>query len=364
MPSQAKVRWAQLRVGVMAMVSMAILAVLIFLFTQDKPVWEHYDTIYTFLDDSASLAKGAPVRLNGILIGSVTHIGLSGSKEANRIVRVTMEVAAFRLKNIPIDSVASIDAENVLGTKFINVTMGKSRVTVEPGGEVKSEASPEIQDLVKKGFGIFDSAQAILGRLDKIVGLIESGQGSIGKFLVDEEFYKRLVKTVEELQKVAETIGSGKGTVGKLLYDESLYNEAHATIGRLDQVIQDLQAGQGTAGQLLKNPDLYKDAQASIAQVRQLLDDIGRARALAISQRTTIFMVFVPANFWGGLPASAALTNLVEKQLTGYNFISLGKVGDQPGQHYWHYLSDWQALPSGTFIPAAKLTPGTHYSVR
>ncbi len=281
MPSQAKVRWAQLRVGVMAVVSMAILAVLIFLFTQDKPVWEHYDTIYTFLDDSASLAKGAPVRLNGILIGSVTHIGLSGSKEANRIVRVTMEVAAFRLKNIPIDSVASIDAENVLGTKFINVTMGKSRVTVEPGGEVKSEASPEIQDLVKKGFGIFDSAQAILGRLDKIVGLIESGQGSIGKFLVDEEFYNRLVKTVEELQKVAETIGSGKGTVGKLLYDESLYNEAHATIGRLDQVIQDLQAGQGTAGQLLKNPDLYKDAQASIAQVRQLLDDINAGKGTA-----------------------------------------------------------------------------------
>jgi phospholipid/cholesterol/gamma-HCH transport system substrate-binding protein len=281
MPSQVKVRWAQLRVGVMAMVSMAILAVLIFLFTQDKPIWEHYDTIYTFMDDSAALAKGAPVRLNGILIGSVTNIGLSGSRDPNRIVRVTMEVAAFRLKNIPIDSVAGIDAENVLGTKFINITMGKSRVTVEPQGEVKSEASPEIQDLVKKGFGLFDAAQAILVRLDKIVGLIESGQGSIGKFLVDEEFYDRLVKTVAELQKVSETIGGGKGTVGRLLYDESLYNEAHTTVQRLDQVIQDLQAGQGTAGQLLKNPELYKDAQASIAQVRQLLDDLNAGKGTA-----------------------------------------------------------------------------------
>ncbi len=281
MPSQAKVRWAQLRVGVMAMVSMAILAVLIFLFTQDKPIWEHYDTIYTFMDDSASLAKGAPVRLNGILIGSVTHIGLSGSKETNRIVRVTMEVAAFRLQNIPIDSLASIDAENVLGTKFINITMGRSRVTVQPRGEIKSEDSPEIQDLVKKGFGLFDSAQAILGRLDRIVGLIESGQGSIGKFLVDEEFYHRLVETVAELQKVSETIASGKGTVGRLLYDESLYNEAHTTVERLDQVIQDLQAGQGTAGQLLKNPDLYKETQASIAQMRQLLDDINAGKGTA-----------------------------------------------------------------------------------
>jgi phospholipid/cholesterol/gamma-HCH transport system substrate-binding protein len=265
----------------MAMVSMAILAVLIFLFTQDKPFWEHYDTIYTFMDDSASLAKGAPVRLNGILIGSVTHIGLSGSREPNRIVRVTMQVAAFRLKNIPIDSVAGIDSENVLGTKFINIAMGRSKVTVQPEGEVKSEPSAEIQDLVKKGFGIFDAAQAILGRIDKIIGLIESGQGSIGKFLVDEEFYHRLVQTVAELQKVSQTIAGGKGTVGKLLYDESLYNEAHATVQRLDQVIQDLQAGQGTAGQLLKNPDLYKEAQASIAQVRQLLDDLNAGKGTA-----------------------------------------------------------------------------------
>jgi len=281
MPSQVKVRWAQLRVGVMALVSMAILAVLVFLFTQDKPFWEHYATLYTFMDDSAALAKGAPVRLNGILIGSVTEIGLSGSQEQNRIVRVTMRVVRSRLENIPVDSVAGIDAENVLGTKFINIAMGRSRIAVQPDGEVKSEPSAEIQDLVKKGFGIFDAAQAILGRIDKIIGLIESGQGSIGKFLVDEEFYSRLVKTVAELQKVSETIGSGKGTVGRLLYDESLYNEAHETVARLDQVIQDLQAGQGTAGQLLKNPEMYKEAQASIAQVRQLLDNLNAGQGTA-----------------------------------------------------------------------------------
>src|SRR5439155_8717704 len=31
---------------------------------------------------------------------------------------------------------------------------------------------------------------------------------------------------------------------------------------------------------------------------RQLLDDVARARHYAISQRTTVFMVFVPTNFW------------------------------------------------------------------
>jgi phospholipid/cholesterol/gamma-HCH transport system substrate-binding protein len=281
MPAPKKVRWAQLRVGVMAVAAMVIAAVLIFLLTSQKPFWESYTNLYTYLDDAASLAKGAPVRLNGILVGSVGGVELSGSRDPSRAVRVVMRVRRDRLKDIPVDSIAAISAENVLGTKFINITMGRSRVTIQPQGEVKSEPSPEIQDLVKKGFGLFDSAQAILSRVDRLIGLIESGQGSIGKFLVDEEFYNRLVKTVAELQKVAETISSGKGTVGRLLYDESLYNEARTSIARLDQVISDLQAGQGTAGKLLKDPALYDEARASITQVRKLIDDINAGKGTA-----------------------------------------------------------------------------------
>src|SRR5436305_1031994 len=41
---------------------------------------------------------------------------------------------------------------------------------------------------------------------------------------------------------------------------------------------------------------------------RQFLDDVSRARQLAISQRTTIYMVFVPTNFWNdaSYPTDAA----------------------------------------------------------
>jgi prepilin-type N-terminal cleavage/methylation domain-containing protein len=117
-----------------------------------------------------------------------------------------------------------------------------------------------------------------------------------------------------------------------------------------------------------------------ISATRQLLDDIGHARQLAISRQTTVYMVFVPTNFFNlnnynnenivaGLnngahfsstsdqqAALTALTNVVDKQLTGYNFISLGQVGDQPGQHAWHYLDDWKSLPDGTFISPVKFS--------
>jgi hypothetical protein len=93
-----------------------------------------------------------------------------------------------------------------------------------------------------------------------------------------------------------------------------------------------------------------------------------------MSQRTTVYMVFVPTNFWNtasgtgpfngtwfgslAFAAKTAATNLCDKQLTGYTFIGQGRVGDQPGRHTWHYLAEWQNLPDGTFIAQRKFSAG------
>ena len=108
----------------------------------------------------------------------------------------------------------------------------------------------------------------------------------------------------------------------------------------------------------LKN---FQKADASAAATRQLLDDVARARQFAISQRSTVYMVFVPQNFWND-PAYTALApadkgtaaTLLDKQLIGYNFISLRAVGEQPGQSHPKYLSEWRTLPEGMFIPEYK----------
>jgi len=109
----------------------------------------------------------------------------------------------------------------------------------------------------------------------------------------------------------------------------------------------------------LKN---FGQSDAMVAATQQLAGDVARARQLAISQRTTVYMVFVPTNYWANLlpPFSTAVTNLSDKQLTGYTFIAYGAVGDQPGRHQWHYLAPWQTLPDGTFIAEQKFNLGTN----
>jgi prepilin-type N-terminal cleavage/methylation domain-containing protein len=100
---------------------------------------------------------------------------------------------------------------------------------------------------------------------------------------------------------------------------------------------------------------------AKVAATRQLLDAVGRARQLALSQRTTVYMVFLSTNFFNGVNVtSGAGTNLqplLDKQLTGYAFVSLRSVGDQPGAHTPRYLSPWRTLPQGAYIPLDKFGP-------
>src|SRR5262245_50749075 len=138
MPAARRVAWAQLRVGLMALVALAIAAALIFLLTGKKKIWTRNDPVYTYMDDAVGLASSSPVRLNGILVGEVKNVSLSGETTPNRVIRIAMEIERDKLNQIPVDSLAAISAENVLGTKFINIKKGQSTQSIQPGAEIRS----------------------------------------------------------------------------------------------------------------------------------------------------------------------------------------------------------------------------------
>src|ERR1700730_16872694 len=241
MAIQTKAKWARLKVGILAIASMTILATLIFLITGQTNIFESHVVVYTYLADAAALTIGAPVNLNGIPIGKVKSITLSGSKDPQRLVRVEMEVPEHELRNIPVDSLASISAANVLGTKYINIKSGMSGTTVRSGQEIPSVNTGEIQDLVQQGFGVIASLQRTVERVDKIVGIVESGQGSIGKLLVDDTLYTHFLQIVDEVKQLADVLNSDKGTIGKLIYDRELYDDFRASLARVDSVVQQFQ---------------------------------------------------------------------------------------------------------------------------
>src|SRR4051812_19170800 len=92
MPSPPKVSWSKLRVGVTALVALAIIGTMIFLLTTSGNIFKRKITLHMYMDDASGTSESAPVRLNGIPVGNIKKIALSGEKNPARAVQFTLEV--------------------------------------------------------------------------------------------------------------------------------------------------------------------------------------------------------------------------------------------------------------------------------
>lgn len=282
MATKEKVSWAKFRVGILGLIALFLLTLLIFLLTGGTDWFTPKIPLHVYVGDAAGLQAGAPVRINGIQAGKVNTVVLSGETNPQRIIRVDFQVDKNMLRQIPADSVASVGSDNLLGsTKFLEIDKGTVAQSIQANATMKSANTAQFDQLVKQGFGVLDSAQAILGKIQDLVGSIQNGQGTIGKFLVDPTLYNTLENTVKQVQVLASTLNSKHGTIGQLINDDTVYTQAQTLLSRIDTITQDLQKGQGSAGMLLKDPKLYKDLDHSITQLNTMLDNLNAGKGTA-----------------------------------------------------------------------------------
>jgi len=274
MPRTSKIAWAQLRVGVMAIAAITILVVLVFLLTGSGGLFRRAAHIRTYVDDSASLKVGANVRLNGITIGDVEEVRLSGQSDPGRTVEIVLKVRQEFLRNIPVDSESSINPEGVFGDKYVNITRGQASQFVKPGDDIRSLDTREFQEIVNQSYNVLTSLNGITKRINSIITQVEKGSGTIGKLLVDETLYQRMDSLVGQAQTVIASVSEGKGTIGKLLGDDRLYEQAHTTMRRVDTLVAELQAGKGTLGLLMNDPGLYQNANKVVSESNKLIENL------------------------------------------------------------------------------------------
>lgn len=282
MPSKEKVNFAQLRVGILGLVALFFVTLLVFLLTGSMDMFKKQVPLAAFVSDAAGLSPGSPVRINGIQAGKIKEVALSGDTNPQRIIKIDFVVDEDMVKQIPADSIASISSDNLLGSsKFLEINKGASPQVIQPGAIVKSADTRQFDALVQQGYSVLDSLQAILGRVQDIVGQIENGKGSIGKLLVDESLYNSLQATVNQVQLLATTLNSKTGTIGHLINDNALYEQVQRVVTRIDEMSSDLQQGKGSAGMILKDPRLYNSLNSSVDQLNTILTNLNAGKGTA-----------------------------------------------------------------------------------
>ena len=277
MPSQQEVRWSQLKVGVIVLVSSVILVTLLFLMTSSSGlgILSHKLTVATYFENSAGLKTGAAVELEGVTIGTVKTVTIDNSPERKLTpVKVVMKLNEKFAANLRKDSKASLSTVGVLGDTVVDIN---SQFAVGPplqdGDEMKTTETPSLTDVVKASQGTIESLNVILAKMNVIVDNLQTGKGSIGQLINNPDLYNKADKTVDELLTLEKNLNAGKGSIGKLMTDDTLYNRLDATAAKLESIANTVDSGKGTAGMLLKDDSLYKNLNSTLAHANSLMAD-------------------------------------------------------------------------------------------
>jgi phospholipid/cholesterol/gamma-HCH transport system substrate-binding protein len=277
MPSQQEVRWSQLKVGVIVLISTIVLVTLLFLMTSSSGlgILTHKLTVATFFENSAGLKTGAAVNLEGVTIGTVKTVTIDNSPEHKLTpVKVVMKLDDKYVANLKKDSRASLSTVGVLGDTVVDIN---SQFAVGPrlqdGDVLKTTETPSLTDVVKASQGTIESLNVILAKMNVIVDNIQTGKGSIGQLINSPDLYNKANKTVDELLTLEKNLNAGRGSLGKLMTDDSLYNRFNDTVAKLESIANSVDSGKGTAGMLLKDDALYKNLNSTVAHANSLLTD-------------------------------------------------------------------------------------------
>lgn len=278
MPSQEQVKWSQLRVGLTVIFSSIVLAILIFLISGTSGFFTKTFKLRGYFDNAGGLKEGAPVQVNGVDVGNVSAITVDQSHNPTP-VEVDLKINKKFQPLIHKDSQVLIATAGVLGSSFIDIDSTHAK-----GGQVNdndvlpSKDTVDLMDMVRAGQSTLQNIQSLVQRVDRIVTTIESGQGSIGKFINDPMLYNRLNNTLGEVQTIVNEISSGKGSIGKLVASDEMYNKLDGSVDKLNKIMDDIDSGKGTVGKLMKDEALYKNANETIAKANTLIGNINAGK--------------------------------------------------------------------------------------
>lgn len=279
MPSRKEIQWSQLRVGALVSAALAVLVGLIILMSGSTGgLFARKLTLRAYFDNAAGVKDGAPVTLEGVTIGNVTHVKVIPARNPTP-VEVTMQVSAEFEHDLHVDSTASIAQAGVLGDSFVDISSSHASGPPPPNNtELKTAGSPSIQDVIRSSQDSIEEVHTLTKKIEKLVDSLNSSEGTIGTLVNDPGLKKNITTIASDLKTITGAIAGGKGSLGKFITDDTLYARANSAVDKLDQITTDLNNGKGSAGKFLKDETLYDNLNATVKNTNEMVAQVNSGK--------------------------------------------------------------------------------------
>ncbi|HEX3742938.1 MAG TPA: MlaD family protein [Bryobacteraceae bacterium] len=228
------------RLGIFIVAGLAILCAGIFFIGNRNLDFRSTYALKAEFANAGGLEAGADVRVGGIHMGTVHSIELPKSPEGK--VSVVMDLADQTKGVVKQDSVASIQAEGLVGDEYVEVSFGsKGAAAIHDGDTIAGRPPLQMSQLFDKTNGILDQVQVMAQSLEgasknmeDISGKINNGTGTVGALINNKSLYKEANAGVEAFQDDAEALKHNfllRGFFKKRGYEDAAEltkNEIHA----------------------------------------------------------------------------------------------------------------------------------------
>jgi len=274
----------RLRVGLFTGGMLMLFAFVILLLGEKQQLFVRHVRYQGRFNYVGGLVPGAPVWLNGVVVGSVEEVQLP-SDPAEPEITVLFRVAARVANRVRADSRLRIRTLGLLGDRYLELSSGSPRLPrLDTGGLVPSEEPTDIASVISRGGDAMTNVQAMTSSLRRVLERVERGEGIVGQLTIDPESGRRALRNLysllDQTDGLVRDIRAGKGALGKLVVDPEL--EAHfaqdlagmARAGRrvAEIMARDLQQDDSLLAGLLRDPDGRK-------RLQDTLDRLGNAAA-------------------------------------------------------------------------------------
>ncbi|MBU1095006.1 MAG: hypothetical protein CVV23_15260 [Ignavibacteriae bacterium HGW-Ignavibacteriae-2] len=249
------------RLGLFIFIGTVFIVLSIFLIGNKESLFVSSININSTFGRVEGLRTGAPVRLSGLTIGSVSSVTLSGDTSGSVIVSMNIdnEVRHF----IRLDSKASIETEGLVGKKIVSISPGsKDLETVKDGSFIASKEPMNISEVIDETTLILTYVKDITKDFSGVVSKINAGQGTIGKLVNDDQLYKSTVNITQTADTSLTKISKRMDEVAGFLVDiaggaSTIFNNIDTVIANVKFLITNVQKGEGVLGALMVDRSSY-----------------------------------------------------------------------------------------------------------
>lgn len=218
-----------IRIGAFIFVALLIFGAAVFLIGEKQFLFSPTYKLKANFDNVAGLDEGAPVRAGGVRIGTVNKIQLPG--RPNEKVLIEMQLENSTQSVIRKDSVAAIETEGLLGSKYLEITFGSAQgAPIRDGDTLPTRPPLDYADIARKAGNAIDSTKQAI---DAAKEAIDMSKAAINNLTV----------ATDDVKSITDKINSGEGTIGAFVNDRRTFDNINAITASLRGVVDEAKVG-------------------------------------------------------------------------------------------------------------------------